>query len=89
MDVSAILILPFSAIGAFATLVWAAVANRAAPRLIWPGAISTLTAALLFLRPPGPSELGPWFFALFAMAVPAAIGTVVGGAAARAILRRV
>lgn len=89
MDVSAILILPFSAIVAFATLIWVAKAERPTPRLIWPCAISTLAAALLFLRPPEPSEMGLWFFALFALAVPAAIGTILGGVTARAIIRRV
>lgn len=89
MDFSGILILPFSAIAAFATLIWAALAKRPAPRLIWPCVVSTLITALMFLRPPEPSEMGMWFFALFAMAVPAAIGTVIGGATARAIIRRV
>ena len=89
MDVSAILILPFSAMVAFATLVWAAATKRTAPRLIWPCVMSTLAAALLFLRPPARSEIGMWMFALFALAVPAAVGTVIGGATARAILRRI
>ena len=88
MDVSVILILPFSAIVAFAALIWAAKAERPAPRLIWPCAVSTLAAALVFLRPPEASQLGLWFFALFALAVPAAVGTIIGGATARAILRR-
>ena len=79
MDVSAILILPFSAIVAFATLIWAAKAERPAPRLIWPCAVSTL---------PEPSEVGLWLFALCALAVPAAIGTIIGGVTARAMLRR-
>jgi len=86
VDFSAILILPFSAIVAFATLIGAAIVRRSAPRLIWPCAFSTLAAALMILRLPAPSALVMWLFALFALAVSAAIGTVVGGVTARAIL---
>lgn len=87
MDVSSILILPFSALVAFAAQVWAGVTNRPAPRLIWPCAVSTAAAALLFLRPPGPSEMGMWAFALLALAVTAAIGTVIGAAIARLMIK--
>lgn len=83
MDFSAILIVPFSAIVAFATLVIWARANRTLPRLIWPCAASTLAAILVFLRPPAPSEIGLWFFALLSLAFSAAIGTVIGSTIAR------
>ena len=88
MDVSAILVLPFSAIVAFAMVVWARLSGRDVPRLIWPCVFSTARTALVFLRPPGPSERGMWLFALFALAVPAAVGTVIGGWAANAVLRK-
>ena len=86
MDFSAILILPFSAIVAFATLAGAAIAKRSAPRLIWPFAFSTLAAAPVFLRFPEPSALGLWIFALFQIAFSAAIGTALGGMAARVMI---
>ena len=86
MDVSAILILPLSAIVAFATLVGAALAGRPAPRLLWPCAVSTLAAALVFLRPPEPAALAFWLFALVQLAFSAAIGTVLGGVAARVLI---
>jgi hypothetical protein len=86
VDFSTILILPFSAIVAFATLVGAAIAKRSMPRLIWPCAFSTLAAALVFLRLPEPSALGLWVFTLFGLAVSAAIGTVIGGVTARVLI---
>ena len=85
VDFSALLILPFSAMIAFATVVGAAIANRSAPRLIWPWAFSTSVAALAFLKLPEIPALGLWLFALFAIAFPAAFGTVIGGLAARGI----
>jgi hypothetical protein len=85
VDFSAFLILPLSAIVGFATLVGAAIARRAAPRLIWAWAFSTVAATLIFLRLPELSALGMWVFALFGLAYLAAFGTVIGGLAARAI----
>jgi len=87
VDFSAILILPFSAIVAFAILLGAAMLDRPAPRLIWPCVFSTVVAALLFLRFPDVSALGIWLFALFGLAFSAAIGTVIGGLTARTIVR--
>lgn len=83
MDFSSILIVPFSALVAFATLVGAAIVKRREPRLIWPCAFSTLVGGLAFLRLPDVSALGLWVMALFGLAFAAAIGTVVGGATAR------
>ena len=85
MDVSAILVLPFSAIVAFVTLIVAAMVGRPVPRLIWPCAFSVVAATLLLLRFPEPATLVMWLFALFALAFSAAIGTVIGGVAARRI----
>ena len=89
MDVSGILVLPFSAIVAFATLVGAHLVNRPAPRLIWPCVLSTVVVALVFLKPPHSSEMGAWIFAFLALAFAAAIGTVLGGAVARTVIRAI
>ena len=86
MDFTAFLVLPFSAIIGFATLIGTALAGRAQPRLIWPCLCSTLAAALLLLRFPEPSTLGLWLFSLLAMAFSAAIGTVIGAALARFVI---
>ena len=55
---------------------------------MWPWAFSTVAAALVFLRIPGLDMLAMWLFALFGMAFSAALGTVTGGLAARAISGR-
>jgi len=89
VDFSAFLVLPFSAIVAFATVIGAAIAKCPAPRLIWPFAFSTLAAALLFLRSPELSTLGFWIWIVFSMAFSAAIGTVLGGAMARVLMRAI
>ena len=89
MDFSAFLILPFSVIVAFAAVIGAAIAKRPAPRLIWPFAFSTLAAALLFLRSPEFSTLGFWIWILFSMAFSAAIGTVLGGVTAKALMKAI
>lgn len=89
MDLSTILILPFSAVVAFAALVGAAIAKFPAPRLVWPWAISTLGAALVFLRVPEAPALGMWIFALFQVALSAAIGAVIGGMVARVVIAAV
>lgn len=83
MDSSAFLILPFSGLISFATMLWYAIASRPAPRLIWPCAFSSVLASLLFLRMPGVSMLGLWVMTILSMAFSAAIGTVVGAAMAR------
>lgn len=83
MDVSAFLILPCSGLVAFVTLLWCAINSRSAPRLIWPCAFSIVLAALIFLRMPQASELSLWVFALLAIALSAAFGTVIGAAVAR------
>lgn len=87
MDFSAFLVLPVSALLSFATLVVAARGERPRPRLIWPWAFSTVAAAFIFLRLPGLDMLAMWLFALFGIAFSAALGTVAGGLAARAISR--
>lgn len=89
MDFSAFLILPFSAIVAFATVIGAAIAKRPTPRMIWPFAFSTLAAAMLFLRSPELSTLGFWIWILFSMAFSAAIGTVIGGVMAKTLMRAI
>ena len=86
VDFSAFLILPFSALVAFATVIGAAIAKRPAPRLIWPCAFSTLAAALVFLGWPEVSALGLWIFTLFGLAFSAAIGSVIGGTIARVLI---
>ena len=86
VDFSVILILPFSAIVAFGALIGAAIARRPGPRLIWPCIFSALAGALVFLRVPEASTLGLWAFAFFGLAVSAAIGTVIGGMLARAMI---
>ena len=88
VDFSAFLVLPASAVIAFATLVGVAIAGRAAPRLVWPWAFSTLVAALVLLRAPESSALALWLFALFNLAFSAALGTVIGGLAAKVASRR-
>ena len=87
MDFSAILILPFSAIVAFAIVLGAAIRKRRAPRLIWPCLFSTVAAALVYLRLPDVSALGLWVFTMFHLAFAAAIGTVIGGMVARTIIQ--
>ena len=86
VDFSIFLILPFSAIVAFAALIGAAIAKRSAPRLIGPFAFSVLIAALVFLGVPEPSVPGLWSLMLFQMAFSAAIGTIIGGVAARVMI---
>jgi hypothetical protein len=88
VDFSAFLVLPVSALLSFATLVVAARNERPRPRLVWPWAFSTVAAAVVFLRFPGLDMLAMWLFALFGIAFSAALGTVAGGLAARAISRR-
>lgn len=86
MDFSAILILPFSALVAFATLMGAAIAKRHVPLLIWPCVFSTVVTALVFLRVPDVSALGLVVFAWFGLAFSAAVGTVIGAATARLVI---
>lgn len=87
MDVSGILILPFSAVVAFITLVAAAVARRGRPRLIWPFAFSSLVAGLTFFSLPAADEIGFWLFTISMVVLwSAAIGTVIGALLARAAI---
>jgi hypothetical protein len=86
MDFSIVLVLPFAAIVAFATLLGAAAAKRARPRLAWPFAFSTFAAALVFLQRPEVSMLGYWILAFIILGLWAAVGTVIGAMAARMIL---
>ena len=86
MDFSIVLILPFAAIVAFATLLGAAVAKRARPRLVWPFAFSTFAVALVFLQRPEASMLGYWILAFIMLGLWAAAGTAIGAIAARMIL---
>jgi hypothetical protein len=83
VDVLASLVLPFSGFLAFMMVLWCAVIKCHAPRLIWPFAFSTLVAALVVVGLPAASTALIWVFFLAAMASQAAIGTVIGAAAAR------
>lgn len=86
------LILPFSALVAFITLVGAEVAGRTRPRLLVPFACSSLIAVLAFFPPPAASEIGLWLFTTSVVVLwMGAIGTVIGGWFARvaiAVIRR-
>lgn len=86
MDFSVVLVVPFSALLAFATVLIAAIANRPRPRLIWPFAAAVLASIPVFVGPPGSSEFHFWALALFGLAIWAAIGTVTGGLTARLLL---
>lgn len=87
MDFSSILVLPISAIVAFATVIVTFDRNGATPRLAWPWGCSTLMAVLVFLRLPDGSELILWIFTVFALSFQAALGTVIGGKVAQKIVR--
>lgn len=84
MDVAGFIVLPFSALVAFITLVGAAVARRGRPRLVWPFAFSSLVAVPPVFALPAAEEIGFWLFAVSLVVLwSAAIGTVVGAALAR------
>lgn len=87
MDFSVVLVLPLSAVVAFAALVWAAATGRSRPRLIWPFALSTLFAATVFMGSPTTSTALLWFFSLLVVAMWAAFGTVVGALIAKLVAR--
>ena len=78
VDSSVVLILPFSAVVACATLVWAAATGHVRLRLIWPFAFSTLCAAAVFVGLPAPSSALLWVAMLFVVAMWVAFGTIVG-----------
>jgi hypothetical protein len=87
VDVSASLVLPFSALMAFVTVSGAAAIYRERPRLIWPFAFSSVlaTAALFAYRTE--QEVGQWLWAIILVVLwPAAIGTVIGAVLAGAVL---
>jgi hypothetical protein len=87
VEFAGLLILPFSALVAFITLVGAALARRNRPRLIWPFAFSSLIAVLAFFPPPAANEIGFWLFATSMVVFwSGAIGTVIGGPLARAAI---
>jgi hypothetical protein len=87
VDLAGFLILPFSALVAFITLVGAAVARRNRPRLIWPFAFSSLMAVLAFFPLPATTEIGVWLFTTSIVVLwSGAIGTVIGGLLARAAM---
>jgi alpha-beta hydrolase superfamily lysophospholipase len=84
MDFAGFLILPFSALVAFITLLVAAVAGRQRPRLFWPFAFSSLAAIVVLYWPPSAAEIGVWI-ATVSMVVlwSSAIGTIIGALLAR------
>lgn len=86
MDFSIVLVLPFAALVGFATLIVAALMNRSRPRLIWPFAFSTISAALAFLRLPDVEALGYWLLGFSLLALWAAFGTIIGAMAAKMIM---
>lgn len=86
MDLSVILVMPFSALVAFIVVIGATMVKRPRPRLIWPFALSTLTAAPVFVGLPEREWLSFWAFAFLGLAIWAAMGTVIGGLATRAVV---
>jgi len=83
VDFSIILVLPISALTAFAILIGVAIAKRSKPRLVWPFAFSTIVAASEFVGPPEMARLGYWFLGLALVALWAAFGTIAGALAAK------
>ena len=86
MDFSIVLVLPFAALVAFATLIGAASTKRARPRLIWPFAFSTISAAPVFLRLPDLEALGYWLLGFTLLALWAVFGTIIGAKAAKMLI---
>ena len=86
MDFSIILVLPFAALVAFATVSGAAAAKRPMPRLVWPFALSTIAAAMVFLGSPETSMLGYWALAFILLALWAAFRTIIGSLAAKMVI---
>jgi len=86
MDFSIVLILPFAAIVAFATLLVAVAAKRSRPRLVWPFAFSTIAVAPVFLGPPKMAELSYWILAFIMLALWAAFGTIIGATTAKMVI---
>lgn len=79
MDFSVILVVPWGAICAFLTVVTAVLIKRPRPRLAWPFTFTILTSVPVFVGLPMQSEFRFWVFAMFGLAIWAAIGTVMGG----------
>jgi hypothetical protein len=87
VDIVGFLILPFSALVAFVTLIGAALLGRNRPRLIWPFAFSSLIAILAAFPLPPANEIGMWIFTTCMVVLwSGAIGTVIGGLFARAAI---
>lgn len=84
MDFSVILVFPYSALLTFIIFIGARLRKRPSPRLIWPFAIATLTAAPAFVGLPTPSDLVVWVaFLIFVLPMWAAFGTIVGAMGAK------
>jgi hypothetical protein len=83
VDLSIILVFPFSAVMAFITLIGVTLAKRSRPRLVWPFAFSAILAASKFVGQPEMARLGFWFLGLALVAFWAAFGTVLGASVAK------
>lgn len=83
VDFSIVLVLPFSALVAFTTLIVVALMDRSKPRLIWPFAFSTISASAAFLQMPGIEALGYWLIGFGLLALWSAFGTLLGAMAAK------
>lgn len=86
MDFSVVLILPFAALVALATLLVAAALKRQKPKLVWPFAVSTLAVIPIFLRFPDADTLVLWIFSVLWLAVWAAFGTIIGAVIAKLVI---
>lgn len=78
VDFSAILIIPYSVFITVAVLAGALLLKRSRPRLIWPFAFATLTAASVFMGLPRTNDFGLWLASLLGLAIWAAVGTIIG-----------
>lgn len=90
MDISAVLILPFSALVALLAVAGTALGGRESPRLIWPFAVSSLLAVPIFFPLPAATEVGTWLSQVaLTLLWAAGIGTVIGGLLARGAIAAV
>lgn len=78
MDLSAILILPYSALVTVAVLVLAGFMKRSRPRLVWPFLFATVSSAAFVAVPPPDTELELWVASIALLSLWAAAGTVFG-----------
>ena len=78
VDFSAILILPYSAVVTVVVLAAALLLKLERPRLIWPCAFATITAAAVFVGLPRSSDFGLWLAGLLGLSLWAAFGAVIG-----------